>query len=60
MWQGWKQQTSVGEGVEVLEVPIKGCPVTTMEVSVKWGNKGNAQEYVSNEKTCKYVCTNSF
>jgi len=28
---------AVEEGVEVLEVPIKGHPVTTMEASVKWG-----------------------
>jgi len=33
--------TGVGEGVDVLEVPIKGCPITTMKVSVKWGNKEN-------------------
>jgi len=35
-------EATVREGVEVLEVPIKGCPVTTMEVSVKWGDNGNA------------------
>jgi len=41
----------VEEGVEVLEVPIKGRPVTTMEVSVKRRINRNAQKYVSNEKT---------
>jgi len=35
--------TVVEEGVDVLEVPIKGHPVTTEEVSVKWGIKGNVQ-----------------
>jgi len=57
--QGGKHD-SVKEGVDVLEVPIKGHPVTTEEVSVKWGNKGNTQKYISNEKTCKDVCTNNF
>jgi len=33
--------TGVKEGVDVLEVPIKGCPVTTKEVSVKWGINRN-------------------
>jgi len=28
--------------VDVIEVPIIGHPVTTEEVSVKWGIKGNA------------------
>ena len=51
---------AVEEGVEVLEVPIIGCPVTTMEVSVKWRNKGNTQKSVSNGKTREYACTNSF
>jgi len=52
-------QTSVEEGVEVLEVPIKGCPVTTMKVSVKQRINGNTQKSISNEKTCKDMCTNS-
>jgi len=50
----------VGEGVDVLEVPIIGHPVTTMEVSVKWGDNRNAEKYVSNEKTHKDACTNNF
>jgi len=50
----------VEEGVDVLEVPNLGRPVTTMEVSVKWRIKGNAQKYVSNEKTREYACTNNF
>ena len=41
----------VEEGVDVLKVPIKGHPVTTMEVSVKRGINRNAQKYVSSEKT---------
>ena len=52
------QAHSVGEGVDVLEVPIIGCPVTTMEVSKKRGNKGNVQEYISNEKTRENMCMN--
>ena len=50
----------VREGVDGLKVPIKGHPVTTMEVSVKWENKGNTQKYVSNEKMHEYACTNNF
>ena len=50
----------VEEGVDVLEVPIIGHPVTTMEVSVKWGDNRNAQKYVSNEKMHEYACMNNF
>ena len=50
----------VEEGVDVLEVPIQGHPVTTMEVSVKWGNKGNTQKSVCNGKMREYACTNNF
>jgi len=50
----------VEEGVDVLEVPIIGRPVTTEEVSEKWRNKGNTQKYISNEKTHKDMCTNNF
>jgi len=32
------------EGVDVLEVPVKGCPVTTEEVSMKWRNNRNTQK----------------
>jgi len=49
----------VKERVDVLEVPIIGHPVTTMEVSEKWGINRNAQKYVSNEKTREYACTNN-
>jgi len=44
-----------------LEVPIKGRPVTTMEVSVKNGeNKGNTQNLYLMGKTCEYACMNNF
>jgi len=43
--------SAIKEGFEVLEVPKKGCPVTTMEVSVKWRINGNTQKSISNEKT---------
>ena len=45
---------------DVLEVPIIGRPVTTEEVSMKWGDNRNAQKYVTNEKMREYVCMNSF
>ena len=56
------QQTvkaGVKEGVDVLEVLTKGHPVTTEEVSMKWGNKGNTWKSISNEKTHKDACTNN-
>jgi len=50
---------TVGEGVDVLEVPIIGHPVTTEEVSVKQKINRNTQKYVSNEKTHEDMCMNN-
>jgi len=58
--QGHTCTGAVEEGVDVLEVPIEGRPVTTEEVSVKRGINRNTQKYVSNEKTCEYACMNNF
>jgi len=48
--------SSVEEGVEVLEVPKIGCPITTDEVSVQTGDRGKCY-IVSNKETREYMGT---
>ena len=50
-----KTLDAVEEGVDVLEVPIKGRPVTTMEVSVKRRINGNTQKSVMRKHVKTHV-----